>query len=304
MLLLYVVIHRRGTIDFRAAEGNIVTRDGQARARRGRKPAGRTPQSPTSQSLQRAFGVLESVARRGTGITMAEISRELSLHPSTAFHVLRSLVALGYLRQEPSSRQYRLGSKVFQLAASVLTELELSEIAGPVIAEMARVSGETSHLAVFDRGEVVVVAKADGSGPLRVAERVGYPRPAHCTAIGKVLLACQPEAEWRAFLASARLEPRTARTMTSRERLEAEIERVRAAGHAVDDEEFAEGLRCIAMPVRNFTGQVVAAIGLSGPVWRVSPERLPELVGVVGRAAERLSAELGHTAAGSGPLAG
>ncbi len=252
------------------------------------------PEAPVIQSLQRGFTILEAVARRGSGLTMAEISRETSLHPSTAFHLVRSLVSLGYLRQIDGSRQYRLGSKIFQLASSVLTEIELSERALPFITDLARASGETSHLAALDRGEVVVIAKVDGQSPLRLAERVGYPRPLHCTAIGKALLAHQREADRQVLLAEASLEPRTARTITSRERLEAEIEAVRARGYAVDDEEFAQGLRCVAMPVRNFTGQVVAAIGLSGPVWRVSAERLPELVGLVGNAADRLSAELGH----------
>lgn len=293
MILLWIVIPLSAKIDTTAMQNNDVTDQPDGRGRRGRKPAGPSAPSPTSQALQRAFGVLETVARRGTGITMAEISREMGLHPSTAFHVLRSLVALGYVRQDEASRQYRLGTKVFQLAASVFTELELAEIAAPVVTEMARVSGETSHLAVFDRGEVVVITKADGSGPLRVAERVGYPRPAHCTAIGKVLLAYLREADLTAFLAQARLEPRTPRTITSPAALEAEVARVRAHGYATDDEEFAEGLRCVAMPVRNFTGQVVAAIGLSGPVWRVNPGRLPQLVDVVRAGAERLSAELG-----------
>ncbi|HEY8369595.1 MAG TPA: IclR family transcriptional regulator [Thermodesulfobacteriota bacterium] len=244
--------------------------------------------------MQRAFAILEAVGRRGTGMTMSEIGRETSLHPSTAFHLVRSLVTLGYLRQVDGSRRYRLGSKVFQLASSVLTEVELSERALPFVTDIARASGETSHLAVLDGDEVVVIAKVDGQSPLRLAERVGYPRPLHCTAIGKVLLAHRREADRRAFLAEALLEARTARTITSRERLEAEIEAVRARGYAVDDEEFAQGLRCVAMPVRNFTGQVVAAIGLSGPVWRVSPERMPRLVELVGDAAARLSAELGY----------
>lgn len=246
------------------------------------------------QSLQRAFAILETVAGRGTGITMAEISREVGLHPSTAFHLLRTIVALGYLRQDETTRQYRLGSKVFQLAASVLTELQLAEIGEPILTEMANRTGETSHLAVFDRGEVVVVARAEGTSPLRLAERVGYPRPAHCTAIGKVLLAHQREADLRAFFASARLEPRTANTITSADRLEEELAKVRQQGHAVDDEEFAQGLRCLAAPVRSFTGQVVAAIGLSGPVWRVGPDRMALLLEVVTGAARRLSAELGH----------
>jgi len=129
-----------------------------------------------------------------------------------------------------------------------------------------------------------------------VTERVGYPRPAHCTAIGKVLLASLAEPELKAFLNTAELRPMTPRTITAIPNLEQELERVRVQGYAIDDEEFAQGLRCLAVPVQNFTGNVVAAIGISGPVWRVSLDRVAQLAELVRAAGRRLSQQLGHTA--------
>ncbi len=258
------------------------------------KSRDQTTRGTVIQSLQRGLGILEIVAKNGTGVTMVEVSREIGLHTSTTFHLLRTLTALGYLVQDERTKQYHLGSKVFHLAASAWTEVQLFKIAKPFLVDMAQHTGETSHLAILERGEVIVIDKVDGSGPVRLTERVGYPRPAHCTAIGKALLAHLPDAELKAFMEAGDLRPFTPKSITAASILEQELERVRAQGCAVDDEEFAQGIRCLAAPVRNFTGQVVAAIGISGPVWRVSLDRVAELTDVVKSMGYRLSQQLGY----------
>lgn len=253
------------------------------------------PKGTMIQSLQRGLGILELIAKDGTGVTMAEVSRRIGLHTSTTFHLLRTLTSLGYLAQDETTREYRLGSKVFHLAASASTEVQLLKVSSPLLSEMAEQTGETSHLAVFEHGEVIVINKIDGSSPVRLSDRVGYPRPAHCTAIGKVLLAHLSEAELKAFLSKHELRPITPRTITAVPVLEQELARVREQGYAFDDEEFNQGIRCLAAPVRNFTGLVVAAVGISGPVWRVSLDRVAELTEVVKVMGLRLSQELGHS---------
>lgn len=267
------------------------------------KPGAGLTKGTMIQSLQRGLAILELVAKEGSGVTMAEISRRIGLHTSTTFHLLRTLTNLGYLAQDGTSREYRLGSKVFHLAASAWTEVQLLNMSSPLLAEMAKETGETSHLAVFEQAEVIVIDKINGSSPVGVTERVGYPRPAHCTAIGKVLLAHLPESELRAFLDTAELEPLTPRTITSVPVLEQELGRVKAQGYAFDDEEFAQGIRCLAAPVRNFTGHVVAAIGISGPLWRISLDRVAQLTEFVKAAGLRLSQQLGQ-AEESGPARG
>lgn len=250
--------------------------------------------STTIQSLQRGLGILELIAKDGTGVSMADVSRKIGLHTSTTFHLLRTLTTLGYLVQDETTRKYRLGSKVFQLAASAWTEVQLLKMSAPLLTEMAQQTGETSHLAIFEHGEVIVINKIDGSGPVRLSERVGYPRPAHCTAIGKVLLAHLPEAELKAFLQTSELQPLTPKTITAAPILEQELDRVRKQGYAFDDEEFVQGIRCLAAPVRNFTGHVVAAIGISGPVWRVTLDRVAQLTEFVRTMGPRLSQQLGY----------
>lgn len=250
---------------------------------------------PIIQSLQRGLGILEIIAKKGKGVTMAEVSREIGLHTSTTFHLLRTLSTLGYLVQDETTREYLLGSKIFHLAASAYTEVQLSKIAKPFLVEMAQQTGEASHMAILERGEVIVIDKIDGSSPVRVSDRVGYPRPAHCTAIGKTLLAYLPEAELKTFLTASEFRPFTAKTITAAPILEQELKRVQKQGYAFDDEEFAQGIRCLAAPVRNFTGHVVAAIGISGPVWRVSLDRVAQLTEFVKTMGHRLSQQLGHS---------
>jgi IclR family acetate operon transcriptional repressor len=232
------------------------------------------------------------VAQNGKGTTLVEISRASGLHPSTAFHLLRTLVGLGYVVQDHETREYRLGSRVFQVAVAASTEAQLAETARPYLVELTKDTGETSHLAILERGEAVVVSRVEGASPLQVVNRVGSPRPTHCTAIGKVLLAALSEPELAAVL-DRKLTAYTAKTITSPAELRRELARVKAEGHAMDDEEFAEGVRCIAAPVRNFTGRVVAAVGISGPLWRMTPDTLPALIETVKRAAGLISAQLG-----------
>jgi IclR family acetate operon transcriptional repressor len=253
------------------------------------------PKTPPIQSLQRGLGILEFVARKGSGVSMAEVSRQVGLHTSTTFHLLRTLSTLGFLQQDETTKQYFPGSKIFHLATSASTELQLLNCASPVLAELARQTGEASHLAVLERQEIIVIAKVDGNSRVGLSDRVGYPRPAHCTAIGKVLLASLADADLEAFLRTAQLAAFTAKSITSAAQLRQELDRVRTQDYAFDDEEFVQGIRCLASGVRNFSGRVVGAVGISGPVWRVSLDRVAPLTGLVMDAARGLSQSLGHT---------
>jgi DNA-binding IclR family transcriptional regulator len=259
---------------------------------------GRQKPPTTIQSLQRGLAILELVSREGAGMTMMAVSRQMGLHPSTTFHLLRTLTGLGYLVHDEATKEYRLGSKIFHLAASSQTEMRLLRVSSPCLVDLAKQTGETAHFAVFERGEVIVINKVDGTSGIHVSERVGYPRPAHSTAIGKVLLAHLPAAGLRAYLDRHELAALTPKTIVAAPALEAELATVREQGFAFDDEEFAEGIRCLAAPVRSFTGHVVAAVGISGPVWRVSPDRVVPLADLVKAAARRLSQELGSPADG------
>ncbi len=252
------------------------------------------------QSIGRAFAILEEIARNRDGIGLAELSKRVGLHNSTTFHLVKTMVSLGYVRQLKETKRYRIGRPLFALAASALDEKEMVSLATPVLEELSRETGESAHFSVRMGDAVVVLARTSGQGAFQLTDRVGVIRPAHCTALGKIMLAyLQPE-QFERFVAQAEFKALTPKSITSVETLRREIAEVRRAGAAFDDGEFDAEVRCVALPVRDFSGQVIGAIGISGPVWRLSIEALQKRARLVRTAADRLSAEFGYT--GDTPL--
>lgn len=245
------------------------------------------------QSLERAFAILEEVARSRDGINLAELSKAVGLHTSTAFHLVKTMVQLGYVSQMRDSKRYRIGSRLFMLAAGALEENTLLAIATPALETLTQETGEAAHFAVRSGHEIVVVARTASSGLLQVVDRSGAQRPAHATALGKVLLAALGDAQVREFLRAAPLRKFTGKTIVEREALFRELEEVRRKGLAYDDGEYDAEIRCVASPVHDFAGRVVGAVGISGPVWRLSLQSLQEKSQQVRATAKLLSEQLG-----------
>lgn len=245
------------------------------------------------QSLARAFGIMEEVARSRDGITLAELSKRVGLHNSTTFHLVKTMVTLGYIRQIKDSKRYRIGRPLFALAASALDEIEMVSLATPVLEDLSRKTGESGHFAVRMGDAVVVIARTAAPGAFQLTERVGVVRPAHCTALGKVILAALRDDQLDRFLARVELAPVTSRSITDPAALKKDIDDVRRSGIAFDDGEFNPEVRCVGVPVKDFTGQVIGAVGISGPIWRLSVQALQNRAVTVQRAARRLSAEFG-----------
>jgi DNA-binding IclR family transcriptional regulator len=245
------------------------------------------------QSLGRAFSILEEVARHREGIGLAELSKLVGLHNSTTFHLAKTLVSLGYLRQEKDNKRYRVGRPLFALAASALDEIEMVNVATPVLEDLSRETSESSHFAVRMGDAVVVIARTSGPGAFQLTDRVGVVRPAHCTALGKIILASLRPEQLRRFLERAELKPSTPKSITDVGVLTREIAEVQRTGVAFDDGEFNAEVRCVAVPVTDFTGQVIGALGISGPIWRLSNQALHASAQVVQAAAGRLSSEFG-----------
>jgi DNA-binding IclR family transcriptional regulator len=245
------------------------------------------------QSLARAFGILEEVARSREGINLAELSRKVGLHNSTTFHLVKTMVSLGYIRQIKDDKRYRIGRPLFALAANALDEIEMVSLATPVLEDLSRETGESGHFAVPMGDSVVVIARTAGAGAFQLTERVGVVRPAHCTALGKVILAAFKPERLDGFFKRVELAPVTPNSITDATALRKNIEDVRQSGVAFDDGEFNPDVRCIAVPVKDFTGQIMGAIGISGPIWRLNIQALQGRAQAVQAAARRLSAEFG-----------
>jgi DNA-binding IclR family transcriptional regulator len=246
------------------------------------------------QSLARAFGIMEEVARSRDGISLAELSKRVGLHNSTTFHLVRTMVSLGYIRQIKDDKRYRIGRPLFALAASALDEIEMVSLATPVLEDLSRETGESGHFAVRMGDSVVVIARTAAPGAFQLTERVGVVRPAHCTALGKVILAALRADQLDRFLGRIELTPVTPNSITELGVLKKDIDEVRSSGIAFDDGEFNPEVRCVAVPVKDFSGQVIGAIGISGPIWRLSIQALQSRARIVQVAAKRLSIEFGY----------
>jgi len=245
------------------------------------------------QSIGRAFAILEEVARNRDGIALADLSKRVGLHNSTTFHLVKTMVSLGYIRQIKESKRYRIGRPLFALAASALDEMEMVSMATPVLDDLSRETGESSHFASRMSDAVVVMARTPGPGAFQLTDRVGVVRPAYCTALGKVILAALRPDQLDRYLDRIELKALTSKTITSPQRLRRELQDVRRVGIAFDDGEFNNEVRCAAMPVYDFSGQVVGAIGISGPVWRLSIQALQNKARDLSEAAKQLSEAFG-----------
>src|SRR2546425_1143812 len=207
-----------------------------------------SPESP-STAVDRAITILEAAAERRDGLTNSEISRKLAIPKSSASYILRTLERRGFLRRDRETGRYRLGLKVLSLGRDVLASLNIGEMAQPFMSSLVERVHMTSHLAVLDQGEAVYVEKVEASGFFKVNTWVGRRMFVHSTSVGKVLVAWMPRPEVEAILREKGLKKRTPRTIISQGRFFAELERVRAHGYAMDDEENSLGARCVAAPV-------------------------------------------------------
>lgn len=246
-----------------------------------------------NSSVKRAVKILEFLAVSAGPMDLGDISRSLKMNKSTVYRFLATLMEDGYVNQDPNSGKYSLGSKVTWLAAHFLEKIEVRNLARPLLQELARTTGETIHMAILDQNEVSYIEKIDGNQAVRMASRVGSRAPVHCTALGKVLLSCQPEKEWHRYVAEVGLASRTPFTITEPDTFFQELRHVRSQGYALDNQEAEDGIRCIAAPIKDSSGNVIAAISITGWTLTMTPERMSRLVPDILKTANCISQQLG-----------
>jgi DNA-binding IclR family transcriptional regulator len=189
----------------------------------------------------------------------------------------------------PSGRGYRLGWKLVELAGRLLARSGLRELAAPFLEQLADRTGEIVHLSVLDRGQIVYLDKRGRSQPLTVSTSIGGRSPAHASAMGKVLLAGLPAREAERQLGGRPLRRFTPTTVTDRRQLERELAAIRRQGYALDDQETFPGIRCVAAPLQDGGGRVLAAISVTAPAQRMGAQRQAQIRRLVMNAAARIS---------------
>ena len=247
--------------------------------------------SPGVQSLDRAFLLLEAVADAGGSARLTELAASTGFPLPTIHRIVRSLVAGGYLRQEPS-RRYALGPRRIRVGDHAARMLGAWAV--PFLAQLVDEIGETSNMAMLEGDEAVYVAQVPSAHSMRMFTEVGRRVSVHSTGVGKALLSRLDDDRVVELLRRAGMPARTPRTITTPEAMLEELARIRERGYAMDDGEQESGVRCVALLVPDAPTSV--ALSVSGPSSRVTIERMGVVLPVMRRVAEDLSAELGHRA--------
>src|SRR5436189_5131989 len=252
-----------------------------------------------SQSLERGLAVLSAFRSGRPLLGVSELGREVGLSRSTAHRYVATLATLGYLQQDATTRRYRLGPRVLDLGFSAIHSMELREISAPHLQQLSDETGYTVNMGVLDGTDIVYIERCrsaqQGQREIDLNLHVGSRLPAYCTSMGKVLLAGLPEAELEDVLDQVQFQQRGPNTLVERRALVEALGAVRDAGIAVNNEELAYGLRSIAVPVRDNSGGVVAAINLAVHRSLVSMEDVAlRLSPAPKRTANEVSARIGY----------
>ena len=246
-----------------------------------------------NNTLVKGLRLLETLARRGKAVGVSDLAAATGMPKSGAHRLLQALVEEGYVARHESGT-YTTSIKLWELGSAALSGFDLRKHADAIMETLVQSTGETVHLSVLDRHEVVYVHKIDSDNPVRAYSQIGGRAAAHCVATGKAMMAFKT-AGWLAG-AMEHLHAATPNTITDPEAFLAEMQRVRRNGYAINRGEWRLAVNGLAAPILDGTGAVIAAIGISGPESRLRLARLRALAEEVAEAARRLSAELGEAA--------
>lgn len=253
----------------------------------------KTPHPTTIQSVQRAAAILQSFTKVDSELGVTTLSEQLGLHKSTISRLLSTLQQENLIEQNPETGKYRLGLGLVTLAGIVLDRIDLREIAYPYSVTLAELTQETVNVVVLSNGECMNIGGVDSPKPIQYIGRIGRRTPAHCTSAGKVLLAYLSPEKRREVL-PFNLPGFTNKTIVDPQRLTQVLNQVRGQGYAITHEEHQEGLSAIAAPIRDHAANVVAAITVSGPTYRLAPAEITRFIEPVTDTAHLISSQLGY----------
>lgn len=250
------------------------------------------PQTGGVQSVDRAISVLEILAQRGEG-GVSEVAAEIDVHKSTAFRLLGALETRGLVEQAGERGKYRLGFGIVRLAGAATGRIDIIQQSRPVCERLAEF-GETVNLAVMQEHYAINLYQVRGRGAVTAHNWVGQLAPLHATSSGKILLAHMPAEERAALLSETGLKKMTPHTLTAKTKLQKNLVEAHKRGYSWTLEEMEVGLHAMAAPVRNRDGKVIAALSASGPVYRLTEERMRELAPALVRGAGEISHRMGY----------
>jgi len=261
-----------------------------SRERKAGRPAGGV------RAVERSLAILTAFSPERSERSLEEISRSIELPKSTTHRLLQTLSTSGFVEPGRKPGAYRLGLQAVAIGRIAAYDRRPEEGVSTVMRALRDDADEAVGLSVIEKNTVIVVAKEVSRHPLSYNLGVGAVLPAYCTASGKVLLADLPDSQINRLYPAGRMSGQTNRTIVTIETLKSHLQQVRHRGYAIDNEELADGLRCVAVPIRDFSGRVSHALGVSGPSARLSLDRLRELVEPLMAASRQISVHMSMVA--------
>lgn len=228
-------------------------------------------------SLRNALRLLNLFTSEEPELQLDEIASRLEIGQSTAFRLIHTLTLEGFIVRDSATKSYRLATSVLSFGHTIVSKVDLCHLSIDIIEKLAETTGETAHISVFKDSQVLYLLKIDSAYPVHLLSHAGKMNPIHCTSTGQVLLAYQPDSIIEQVL-SKELIPYTSNTITEPHKLKKVLKLVKTQGYAFCKEELHQGIRSVAVPVKNKRGEVIAAITIAGPTSRVNQQTLPRLI--------------------------
>lgn len=245
------------------------------------------------QSIDRAVMMLKLFSETTRELKLTEIAERLDLHKSTTFGILNTLKYHGLISQNEDNQKYSLGTYLLELGNILVNSMDIRGIASTILNNIRNSLEETVHLGMIENFEVVYIDKQESTQSMRIFTTIGARNPAHCTGIGKAMMAYMDQEYLKSKLPEI-LERFTEKTIVNKIKLLEQFEEIRKNGYALDEEERIEGLTCVAAPIFDHLGKVKYAISVSGPSVRMSDEKIQEAILLVKKSAREISGKLGY----------
>jgi len=245
------------------------------------------------KSIDRTLQILElfSLEKPEWGVT--EISKALNIYKSNVHNILTTLVEKGFVMKDSKTDKYKLGIKFFELGSVVIKNLNLRKIAHPYMEKLLKEFNETVHLGILVEGEILSIEQEESGQSLSPRIFIGKRAPLHCTGVGKAIMAYLPKDKVAAIVERKGLKKYTENTIIDEEELEKEFLKIRKQGYSVDNMEHEEGVRCVASPIRDYSGKVIASMSVSGPAFRINENNIPNIAKNVKECCDCISEEMG-----------
>ncbi len=249
--------------------------------------------SSNLSSVENALKILECFTIDETEKRVTQIANELDLAKSTVSRLLKTLLNKGYVKKNPETQKFSLGTKILTLYSSLMAEMEVVKEAHPILEALVKETSESVQLAELEGSDVIYMEQIKSNYPMQIFAHIGRINPVHCTSSGKLLLAYQ-DVEVIEDILSHDLKKYTSRTITDVDILKRELLEIRGLGYCFIESEFIDGIVSIAAPIRDYNKKVIAAVSLVGPIQRISGDKVPRFINKVVEAAKNISLQMGY----------